>query len=218
MTVENKKEIIKCKESPIYFIENYVNLRGTETPFILPDYQVDIVMAYTEHRHNIASLRRQCGKSSVSCAIALHHAIFNCNSVVQFVAPNIQTSQSIMEDIEKMLNYIPNWIKHGRVNANNGVIDIDNGSKIVVGTEIRQGIHSDLLILDEFAFIGGDKVDIEKRLLPHLVGEQTRTLITSTPNGKNDVFNDIWDGKPPYANFHRYENSNIILSSDGDKV
>ena len=64
-TEEEITEYIKCSKDPIYFIENYVKILSLDegmVPFILRDYQKDMISHFNEHRYTICLSSRQSGK------------------------------------------------------------------------------------------------------------------------------------------------------------
>lgn len=64
-TPEQLRELVKCKNDPIYFIENYVYIRHPKRgkiKFSLYDYQRDMVNRYKDNRFCITLSARQTGK------------------------------------------------------------------------------------------------------------------------------------------------------------
>jgi hypothetical protein len=64
-TDETKRELRRCMEDPIYFIENYVMIQHpTEgrVPCVLYDYQKELVRTFHENKKTVALLGRQMGK------------------------------------------------------------------------------------------------------------------------------------------------------------
>jgi hypothetical protein len=68
-TPKQKKEIAKCAEDPIYFIENYVKIKSLDEKMILMklrDYQIDMIKNIYNNRYTIAMMARQMGKCAAS--------------------------------------------------------------------------------------------------------------------------------------------------------
>lgn len=64
-TPQQIKELKKCANDPIYFIENYlslVNEKAEEIPFKLFDFQKELIESLIENRYTIALWARQMGK------------------------------------------------------------------------------------------------------------------------------------------------------------
>ena len=64
-TPEQVQEYVKCRDNPIYFIENYVKIvnldRGLVT-FKCYDYQKEVIDIIHKNRYSIAKWPRQSGK------------------------------------------------------------------------------------------------------------------------------------------------------------
>lgn len=64
-TEQEIKEMIKCSNDPIYFIENYVYVQTTSKGrqlLKLYDFQKKFINQLNEYRYNIALMGRQMGK------------------------------------------------------------------------------------------------------------------------------------------------------------
>lgn len=64
-SVEEIRELNKCKEDPLYFIRNYVKIVSQDkgvTLFEPYEYQMDLIHQFQENRYNICLLSRQSGK------------------------------------------------------------------------------------------------------------------------------------------------------------
>lgn len=64
-TPEQIKELYKCKQNPIYFIEKYVKVQHPvkgSVPLILHPFQKKLIQAYVTNRYNIVLASRQVGK------------------------------------------------------------------------------------------------------------------------------------------------------------
>ena len=78
-TKEQIDEWIKCKQDPIYFAMNYIQIISLDeglVPFKMYDFQKEILRDFHENRFNIAKLPRQTGKSTTVVAYLLYYAIF----------------------------------------------------------------------------------------------------------------------------------------------
>ncbi|MCS7317107.1 MAG: hypothetical protein NZZ41_02140 [Candidatus Dojkabacteria bacterium] len=59
------KELIKCNNDPLYFIENYVYIQTTSKGrqlFKLYDFQKKFIKQLNDYKYNIALMGRQMGK------------------------------------------------------------------------------------------------------------------------------------------------------------
>ena len=66
-TKDQIQEYIKCKEDPVYFTKNYVQIVSLDeglVPFKMWDFQEELIEKFHNNRFNIAKLPRQTGKST----------------------------------------------------------------------------------------------------------------------------------------------------------
>ena len=66
-TEESLTEYMKCKESPEYFIANFVKIIHVDhglVPFEMYDYQKDMINKFNDNRFVICKMPRQTGKST----------------------------------------------------------------------------------------------------------------------------------------------------------
>lgn len=73
---EREDEIIRCASDPIYFIENYVQVQHAikgRLPFVMYDYQKEMVDGFTNNTRVIAMCGRQLGKSLHKSAMIKHN-------------------------------------------------------------------------------------------------------------------------------------------------
>src|SRR6478736_326692 len=88
-TPEYAIEYAKCQKDPIYFLENYmkiVHLDEGLVPFILRDYQREIVISLHTNRHTIITTARQAGKSTTMIGYIMWYILFNEYKTVALLA------------------------------------------------------------------------------------------------------------------------------------
>src|ERR1017187_8147590 len=88
-TPELIAEYMRCGQDPIYFIETYVkiiNLDEGLVPFILRDYQKEMIESAVNNRFTIIATARQVGKSTTMTAYLLWYILFNANKTVALLA------------------------------------------------------------------------------------------------------------------------------------
>ena len=62
---EDVEEYEKCFNDPVYFIEHYIKIVHVDkgiVPFVMYDYQKEIISLYQRHRFVVSKLPRQSGK------------------------------------------------------------------------------------------------------------------------------------------------------------
>jgi hypothetical protein len=194
------EEYIKCSEDPEYFIENYVkviNLNKGLTDFKLYGYQKKMVKHFSDNRFSIVLACRQSGKSVTSVAWLLWFILFHADKKVGILANKGATAREMLSRLTLMLENIPFFLQPGCKILNKGSIVFSNNSSIIAAatsaSSIR-GLSLNVIFLDEFAFVQ-DAATFYTSTYPVIVsGEDTKVIITSTPNGVGNMFYKLWEG------------------------
>lgn len=198
-TPEQVQEYIKCARDPIHFIKKYIKIVNVDSglvPFILRDYQEDMVRLAVLERFVICKMPRQVGKSITIAALLLWYVLFNEDFSIAILANKEKQSREILGRIQLAYEHLPKWLQQGILEWNKGNIELENGSKILAsstsGDAIR-GTSQNLIYLDEFAFV---PANIQETFFASVYptissGQTTKVLITSTPNGMN-LFYKLW--------------------------
>lgn len=204
------QEIAKCRNDPIYFIQNYIKIVNVDKgfiPFKLYDFQIEIIKCILENRFVICKLPRQSGKSITVASMLLWYALFNPEFNIAILAHKAEQSRVILDRIQRSYEALPPWLQQGIGYWNKGSLELENGSKIKAAATSAGSIRGDsfnLIYLDEFAFVDGNlQASFFASVFPTISsGETTKVLITSTPNGL-DLFYKLWsdseNGKNSYA-------------------
>ena len=203
-TKELVEEYCRCGKDVIYFVENYVKIVNLDKGFInfsLYDFQKTMLKTFKDNNEVICALGRQSGKSVTTAAFLLWQLIFNEEYKIAILANKAATSREILSRIQRMFEALPWWLKPGVKEWNKSSFELSTGSKIVAAatssSSIR-GLSCNCLMLDEFAFVDND-VEFYTSTFPVLSsGQNTKIIITSTPNGMNlfyKIFNEAKNGK-----------------------
>lgn len=204
-TEENVKEYIRCKEDPVYFIDNYchiVTLDHGIQPFKLYDCQKNKIKTIHENRKVIVMEGRQQGKTTTSAAYILWYTIFNDSKNVAILANKASTSREILSRYQLMFEMLPIWMQQGVKTWNKGDVELENGSKVFTAATTASGIRSksvNMLYIDEAAIIPNQMAeDFFTSIYPTIsAGKTTKILMTSTPLGYNHFWkfwNDAEEG------------------------
>lgn len=187
-------ELDKCANDPIYFIENYCRIISVDhgiIPFILYDYQKEVLDMYHENRFSVSLQSRQSGKTATSAAYILWYTIFNDAKQVAVLANKLEQSEEIMERITQMLEELPYWLQPGCEYVNKRSIEFQNKSKIfgsASGSDAIRGRSLAILYWDEAAFTAHDD-EFYTSVFPVISsGHTTKIIITSTPKGARGTF------------------------------
>ena len=190
---EQISEYMKCKEDPIYFIENYcmiVTLDQGLQPFKLYDCQkrkVDFIM---DNRRCILMEGRQQGKTVTAAACILHYTIFQDSKTVAIMANKSNAAREVLARYQIMYENLPIWMQQGVKTWNKGDVDLENGSRVFTAATTASGIRGksvNWLYIDEAAIIPNNVADeFFTSVYPTIsAGETTKILLTSTPLGYN---------------------------------
>jgi len=208
ITKEQAAEYLKCAQNPEYFIETYVKITDVDVgtiPFKMYGYQKDMLWNYYKHRFNINLLSRQAGKTSIVSAYAIHHVLFADRKDVKILANKYDNAKGILDRIKKTYELLPRWLQQGVLAWNASSLELENYSKISVGTTTEDSGRSSsisLLILDEFAFVRNTIANnFWSAVYPVIsAGQNTKVIIVSTANGLN-LFYKLWSDAVNEKNF-----------------
>ena len=200
-TPEEIEEITKCAGDIKYFANTYCycmqGSRGYQ-PLTLRDYQEEMIEAYDKNRFCITLSSRQIGKTVIAAVFILHNAIFNYDKNIGISANKFATAVEIMDKIKEMMDYLPFFLKPGVKVNNQSMMVFDNGCRIIAQATTKKsfiGFTIHTLYLDEFAHVEPHILDeFYENIMPTVSSmEDSKIIITSTPNGYNKFF-DIYQG------------------------
>jgi hypothetical protein len=205
-TPENVQEYLKCRDDPIYFIENYcqiVSLDKGLIPFKLYDCQKEKVKVIHENRRVILMEGRQQGKTTTSAAYILWYTVFQDNKTVAILANKATAAREVLSRYQLMYEGLPIWLQQGVTTWNKGDIELENGSKVFTAATSASGIRGksvNLLYVDETAIIPNTVAEeFFTSVYPTIsAGETTKILLSSTPLGYNHFWkfwNDAEKGR-----------------------
>ena len=208
-TQENIEEFIKCKDDPVYFAKNYIQIVSLDeglVNFNLYPFQEKLVRNFHENRFNICKMPRQTGKSTTVVSYLLHYAVFNDNVNIAILANKASTARDLLGRLQLAYENLPKWMQQGVLVWNKGSLELENGSKILAASTsasaVRGGSYN-VIFLDEFAFIPNHIADqFFASVYPTISsGQRTKVIVVSTPRGMNHFYrmwHDAERGKNEY--------------------
>jgi len=148
---------------------------------------------------------RQIGKTLSISIMALHEALFTEGRSVTIISHTLDQAKKVLAGIRDLMYQGDTHMKtFGKVKYFTNQINTDSPNTVtqltlknksiirsLPSTEAARGYSTDLLILDEAAFIG-DEV-FEKILEPQVLFTGGRILLASTPNGQQGFFYKKFD-------------------------
>ena len=192
-TKEEIKEYMKCKEDPVYFIENYVKIitldQGLQ-PFKLYDCQKEKVDVIMNNRRVVLMEGRQQGKTVTAAACILHYTIFEEDKTVAIMANKSAAAREVLNRYQIMYENLPLWMQQDVRVWNKGDVELENNSKVLTAATTAAAIRGksvNWLYIDEAAIIPNNVADeFFTSVYPTIsAGETTKILLTSTPLGYN---------------------------------
>ena len=208
-TQENIEEFLKCKQDPVYFALNYIQIVSLDhglVPFKMYPFQEKLVKNFHAHRFNICKMPRQTGKSTTVVSYLLHYAIFNDNVNIAILANKASTARDLLGRLQLAYENLPKWMQQGIIAWNKGSMELENGSKIIAASTsasaVRGGSYN-IIFLDEFAFIPNHIAEeFFASVYPTISsGQSTKVIMVSTPHGMNHFYrywHDAERGKNQY--------------------
>jgi len=109
-TSEQIEEYIKCKDDPVYFAQNYVQIVTLDhglQPFRTYDFQEKLINNFHNHRFNICKMPRQTGKSTTVVSYLLHYAIFNDSVNIGILANKASTARELLARLATAYENLP---------------------------------------------------------------------------------------------------------------
>jgi len=199
ITKKQAIEMAKCIGDIEYFIRNYVYIqhptRGAVL-FDLYDYQLQVIEDLQEYNKTILCQVRQSGKTTTIVAYLLHQAIFFPDVIIGVTAHKGSGAKEIISRFRYAYENLPTWIKPAVTSYNVFDIVFSNNSKIMSQTTTEstyRGMSLSILYVDEMAFIKPNIMEEWwKAILPSLSAPNSRMIATSTPNGSEGKFAELW--------------------------
>ena len=199
-TKEEIGEYIKCKDDPIYFLENYVKVVHVDeglVPFKMYEFQRKLVEAIIENRNVIVKTGRQVGKTTTTVGWLLHYILFNTEKTVGILANKAITAREILSRLQTSYQHLPKFLQQGLREWNKGSMELENGSKVIASSTSSSAIRGfsfSCILLDEFAHVQRHIAnEFIRSVYPTISsGKDTKVIIVSTPNGFN-LFYKFWN-------------------------
>jgi len=210
------KEWLKCKLSPLYFIENYIKIpvpggyitqKESDLWNATPKYRHLVKLWESEFVNNIIFLSsRQHGKTTTVAQLILHALLFYPGLRIEFLTLTKKNAEDVIERIKFMYEHLPEWLKIGFYGRGDykTYIHFSNNSKIntryisgnISPDTIARGFSVPVLWIDEAAFIphmeeawtAAQPAISTARRFALQNGYPSKIIMTTTPNGAGENF------------------------------
>lgn len=159
-----KKILLKCKESPYFFLKNFAKVRHSSAgilDFNPWPYQISSLDSFTTHTHNIVRKCRQAGFSKIAGGFIAHNASFIPYSNILIVSKKDDDAKAFLRDnVLFIFDNLPTWMKNilDIRNRTNHSFELANGSRVTSLTSsvsVLRSHSASLVVIDEAAFIQG---------------------------------------------------------------
>lgn len=210
-TSELFRELIKCKDDPVYFIKTYCTVVHPvmgSVPLSLYDYQEDAIRTYNSNKRVIQLSSCQTGKTSVLVGYVLWYAIFNPHKTILFTSPNLTQSSETRNRFRLMLAKLPNWMKDSLqlnpVVDNRREIMFSHYSSVLfhnMDNHTGRGLNISMLVCDEFALADSSvQHEFYASILP-AIGQNSKIIIASgkSPSKTPTFFDKLWAESSRYG-------------------
>ena len=201
--LESKRNLFfyeRCVTDPIYFIEMTCiqNPLNGAIPFILYDYQKNLINTYKNNRSTIVLASRQCGKTTLSSHYLLWEALFKNDQNIMIATPKSNQGKEILERILFAYHSLPKFLQEFLpkiIRRQTNFVQFDNGSQIVFrafSTSFACGFSLNLLYIDELAFCNERQAKEAWAEVQPTLAIEGRCIIASSANSTG-LFYDLWN-------------------------
>ena len=212
--IDRTREFLKCRLSPLYFVENYcvapvaggyIKMKDSDLWHSTPKYrQLIVAMDKLPAVSFLAS--RQHGKTTTALFYMLHAMIFYPKLEIQYITLDSKRANDAIKRMKEMLAQLPTWLQIPFKGKSEKVtyIELENGSKMsasyVSGAidpdTLGRGLSSPIIWIDEIAFVrsaeivwgSAQPVISAARVNAIKNGYPSLILFTSTTNGAGENF------------------------------
>lgn len=213
ITPAEEAEFEKCSVDISYFVGNYCRFltdEGRKT-VNLRDFQEEILDIIGEEeyidsiddfgpkaRNFILMAARQTGKTTTVAAFFAWYLCFHSDRNLLIIANKQVTTTEIVSKVVDVFRGLPYFLKPGIKNIGKLGLNLDNGCMLASQATTKTasiGFTIHLLYIDEFAHIPPKIVrSLWRSVYPTLSSSLvSQCIITSTPNGMDNLFFEIWD-------------------------
>lgn len=195
-TEQELNEILKCRNSPIYFISNYGFLRDPilgKLSFKLYRFQEITLRHFIHNPFNLILKSRQMGLSWLVAAYALWLCLFFEDKKVLMISIKDATAKALLKKVKYIYQNLPDFLQAELTEDNMSKMSFVTGSEIEsvpTSEEAGRSESLSLLIIDEAAFVRWIE-NIWQAAFPTL-STGGSAIILSTPNGMDNFYFELW--------------------------
>lgn len=199
LTIQEIKEIKKCKDNILYFANKYVYIQDKEKGVIkykaFP-FQEDMLKGFTKDKKNLIFKSRQMGLSWIALIFVLWKILFYFDINVLILSKKGDDSKALLKRLRFMYSYLPDFLK-GELGTNNSTTFELSDTRstvesVAMSEDVGRSRTPNIVIWDEMAFPrdGVSTDEVWKSIRPAL--ENGTFIGISTPNGYGNLFHRKW--------------------------
>lgn len=227
-------EYLKCRLSPLYFIENYISIpvaggmvkiKESEQWNKTNKYKF-VVELFHQHDAVLYLSSRQSGKTTTSAMYLLWCMIFFPKMQISYLTLDKMRALDMISRMKEMMDSLPDWLKVPPKQKAERLTyyELSNGSKITASfvsgandpDKVGRGLSSPLVFIDETAFINHAET-VWGALQPTVSaakkhakknGYPNGVIFTSTPNGasgKGQFFYEMYKNSVKFEDIYNME-------------
>jgi hypothetical protein len=186
-TNEQVQEIIRCKDDPVYFIENYVKTvcphRG-KIPMKLYPNQKETIGSYHYNRCSTIREDRQKGVTQSLVAYLCWWVVFNGGKTSIVMSHRQRAAIEILNRVMFAYDNLPEHFKKGLIHRNKTSIQFEDDTALLASAPNLSSIRGrafDILMIDNYEYIKRDVVDeIYESVIPVISASRTGKFITAS--------------------------------------
>ena len=152
------------------------------------------LVLHSSYRFIVCAIGRQWGKSYLAKALVTEYAGVEGYKTM-WVAPSQPTAEDHWQELIQWVENYPNIY----INRTKKIIRFPNGGEIRIRSTVRpdniRGAGLKLIIADEASFFDRGEYVWDQVLTPMITSARGKILITTTPNGRNWVYDKFLLGK-----------------------
>lgn len=203
-TVDEIKEISRCKKDIIYFAEKYCKIldptTGNYSNIVLHDYQKDFLLSIESEKYNIVNTSRQVGITLIESIYLLHTFIFSTDRTILIIENKLDIAIEKLQKIKNMYELLPFFMKTGIISSNKRLFNGENLTRIKVSAATKQlaiGYTINDLYLGNLSHVRPSITEpMFKSIIPCMTAmKDSKIVITSTPNGFNYFYKLFQDAE-----------------------
>jgi len=202
ITKKEFQEYDKCKNDPVYFLNNYnygFNGFTNKLDYLKPfPFQENLISQFQNNKNNIVLKSRQMHCSNTALVFATWKLLFHPDEKILIISNKTEGSLRFLDGIKRFIDSFPKFLlAENEIMINNhSKIELSNGSWIIAASSnqnVGKGQTLTMAIFDEAAYI--KNLEEIWMSIGMVLGskESNKCIMVSSPNGKPNLFHSMWE-------------------------